>query len=137
MSRAGEILGPPGYMPEQASGVVTNIGPAVDVYALGPVLDECLTGCPRDGGARGAGPVGARPRLPPRRRVREREADGRVTLPAARESGEAVLRAHAEVAKSGDVRENRVKWPGGRDGRNDPLARYDSATGRVDPSART
>ena len=47
LTRTGEILGTPGYMPpEQASGVVTNIGPTVDVYALGAVLYGCLTGRP-------------------------------------------------------------------------------------------
>jgi tetratricopeptide (TPR) repeat protein len=53
LSRDGALIGTAGYMAPEQMGNAKTVGPAADVFSLGAVLYECLTGDPAFGGDSG------------------------------------------------------------------------------------
>ena len=96
LSRAGSVMGTPAYMaPEQARGEVDRVDERADVFALGSILCEILTGEPaflgpllgRDPAQGGAGRPGRRPGPAGRLRGRRRADRPGQGLPGPRARG--------------------------------------------------
>ena len=108
LSRAGSVMGTPAYMaPEQARGEIDRVDERADVFALGSILCEILTGQPaflgrvrrRDPAQGGAGRHGRRPG--PARRLRGRRRAGR-------DGARTAWRASRRTARA-----TPAPWPGG------------------------
>ena len=46
ITRSGDVLGTPSYMPPEQVEGSSDVGPTADVYAQGAMLYDCLTGRP-------------------------------------------------------------------------------------------
>lgn len=114
----GQVLGTPAYMaPEQAEGRLDLLGPATDVYGLGAVLYEILTGRPPFTGTETAGVLSLVIHEPPTR--------PRLTVPTTAAALEAVcLKALAKksaqrYASAKELAEEVQRWLA-----DEPVAAY-------------
>ena len=124
-SRAGSVLGTPSYMaPEQARGELDTLDERADVFGLGSILCEILTGQPAFAGETGGGglPQGGAGRPgrgpgPARRLRRRRRAGGAgAVVPRRRAEAPAAGRGGGRRRADGLPRRRRGAAPGGRAG---------------------
>jgi serine/threonine-protein kinase len=156
-TQVGTVAGTPMYMPpEQARGDLAQLGPASDVYSLGAVLYEVLSGRPPYDGRGGHAVLqqllsGPPPSDPGRGKPRSAESTFffGMEMDGAREGGPPVPQQLREVCLRAMAREPAQRYPNaaslaeaiagwlaGERRRDEALAHVDKAAGRLERSKR-